>query len=280
MARKVKKVEGGHGHHGGAWKVAYADFVTAMMALFMVLWLLASTDQQSRKEISNYFRTGLVPQVDLSTKGGAQTVSVFESPIMVQSAGGGSGSGAAGGGGIGGDGETDARVRTANELVKVLHKYAAVDDELAQVMRNVRIEVTPDGIVIEAVDEAQGLLFDTSSSRLNEPLERFLRALGPAIAAIDHPIEINGHTDARPFPQGSRISNWDLSYQRAAAAREILEGAGVSAHQVTGVFARGASQLYVPGDPLAPQNRRLSILVKIAKTGDTKLATSAAGHAN
>ena len=70
MARRFKKVDGGHGHHGGAWKVAYADFVTAMMALFMVLWLLASTDQQSRKEISNYFRTGMVPQVELSTKGG------------------------------------------------------------------------------------------------------------------------------------------------------------------------------------------------------------------
>jgi chemotaxis protein MotB len=263
MARKFKKVDGGHGHHGGAWKVAYADFVTAMMALFMVLWLLASTDQQSRKEISNYFRTGLVPQVDLSTKGGAQTVSVFESPALPPPAGG-----------SGEQQQGDARVQTANELVRVMHKLAAVDSELAAVMRNVRVQVTPEGILIEAVDEDKGLLFETSSSKLNEPLERFLRALGPAIAALDHPIEINGHTDARPFAAGARISNWDLSYLRAAAAREILEGSGVAANQVVGVFARGASQLYVPSDPLAPQNRRLSILVKIAKTGDTKLAAT------
>src|SRR5881394_57948 len=77
MARKFKKVDGGHGHHGGAWKVAYADFVTAMMALFMVLWLLASTDQKSRMEISNYFRTGIMPEVELPTDGSPQTTSVF-----------------------------------------------------------------------------------------------------------------------------------------------------------------------------------------------------------
>jgi chemotaxis protein MotB len=273
MARRVRKVEGGHGHHGGAWKVAYADFVTAMMALFMVLWLLASTDQQSRKEISNYFRTGLVPQIDLSTKGAAQTVSVFESSVVSPPIGS-TGSGAGAGSAANGDGQSDERVRTAGELVKLLHKFAAVDTELAEVMRNVRVQVTPEGIVIEAVDEGRGLLFDVSSSRLNEPLERFLRALAPAIAALDHPIEINGHTDARPFAQGARISNWDLSYQRAAAAREILEGGGVAPNQVVGVFARGAAQLFVPSDPLAPQNRRLSILVKIAKTGASKLAAT------
>jgi chemotaxis protein MotB len=266
MARKFKKVDGGHGHHGGAWKVAYADFVTAMMALFMVLWLLASTDQQSRKEISNYFRSGLVPQVDLSTKGGAQTVAIFEAPMVVppqqqpqvhEPTP---------------EGKGDERVRAANELVKTLHRFAAVDGELAQVMKNVRVQVNDEGILIDAVDEARGLLFDVSSARLNEPLERFLRTLGPAIAALDWPVEINGHTDARPFAQGARQSNWDLSYLRAAAAREILESTGVTPSKVVGVFARGSSQLYVPGDPMSPQNRRLSILVKIAKSGGDKAA--------
>jgi len=285
MARRFKKVEGGHGHHGGAWKVAYADFVTAMMALFMVLWLLASTDQQSRKEISNYFRTGLVPQVDTSTKGAPQTTSVFMSsvvppapasaPATGENAGTGAGAGAGGRPGTdGGATAGDERVRTANELMKRLNRYAAVDVELARVMRNVHVQVTSDGIVIEAVDEGNGLLFDTASARLNEPLERFLRALGPAISALDRAIEINGHTDARPFVDGARLSNWDLSYQRAAAAREILEASGVSPTQVTGVFARGASQLYVPEDPYASQNRRLSIVVKIARTGGGPLAAS------
>jgi chemotaxis protein MotB len=260
MARKFKKVEGGHGHHGGAWKVAYADFVTAMMALFMVMWLLASTDQQSRKEISNYFRTGILPEGDLSMNRAAQlTPSVIQaSPSPVANT----------------QEVLDERAAAAKDLVDRLSRLAAVDGELAQVMRNVHVAVIQDGVLIEAVDEDGGLLFDLASARLNEPLERFLRALGPAIGVLDRPIEINGHTDARPFVQGARLSNWDLSYQRAAAAREILEGAGVAPRQITGVFARGASQLYIARDPLAPQNRRLSILVKIAKPGGTKLASS------
>jgi chemotaxis protein MotB len=258
MARRIKKVEGGHGHHGGAWKVAYADFVTAMMALFMVLWLLASTDEQSRKEISNYFRTGLLPDGDLAMKSAAQVrPSVFqESPTPPPP----------------GESTVDSRAEAASQLQARLQRLSAIDAELSHVVRNVRVEVVPEGVLIEAVDEDSGLLFDVSSSRLNEPLERFLRALGPALAALDAPIEINGHTDARPFAHGARISNWDLSYLRAAAAREILEGSGVPPVQIVGVFAHGASQLYLPHKPFAPQNRRLSILLRIANNGDTKLA--------
>jgi len=260
MARRIKKVEGGHGHHGGAWKVAYADFVTAMMALFMVMWLLASTDQQTRKEISNYFRTGIMPDGDLSMNRAAQiTPSVIQASPTPAAAG---------------QEALDERAETAKALLGRLNRMGAVDDQIARVMRNVHIEVVQDGILIEAVDEGRGLLFDSASARLNEPLERFLRALGPALSSLDQPIEINGHTDARPFAQGARLSNWDLSYQRAEAAREILESAGVAPRQIAGVFARGSSQLYVPNDPLAPQNRRLSILVKIPRPASKKLAQS------
>ncbi len=260
MARRFKKVEGGHGHHGGAWKVAYADFVTAMMALFMVMWLLASSDQQTRKEISNYFRTGILPDGDLSMNRAAQiTPSVIQvSPTPSQP----------------GEEALDERAETAKQLLGRLNRMAAVDDQLARVMRNVHVEVVQEGILIEAVDEARGLLFDLASARLNEPLERFLRALGPALSSLDQPVEINGHTDARPFVQGARLSNWDLSYQRAEAAREILESAGVAPRQIAGVFARGSSQLYIASDPLAPQNRRLSILVKMPKPASKKLAQS------
>ena len=258
MARKFKKVEGGHGHHGGAWKVAYADFVTAMMALFMVMWLLASTDQSTRKEISNYFRTGIMPDGDLSMNRAAQLA-----PSVIQ---------ASPSPAPPGQEALDEKAQAAKELISRLNKLASVDPGLARVMNNVHIDVNDDGILIEAVDEDGGLLFDMSSSELNEPLERLLHALGPALAMIDRPIEINGHTDARPFAPGARASNWDLSYQRAEAARLILEASGVAPRQITGVFAHGASHLYIASDPLAPQNRRLSILVKIAKPADTKLA--------
>jgi chemotaxis protein MotB len=276
MARRFKKVEGGHGHHGGAWKVAYADFVTAMMALFMVLWLLASTDQKSRQEISNYFRTGIVQVVELPSDGSPQTTAVFIGGMAPPSAIGPGRGGDASKGDTGKDdgGGGDQREKAADDLVARLDRLAALDPELAAVMKNVHVSVAPEGVVIEAVDEDGGLLFDVSSSRLNEPLERFLRALAPALSALDRTIEINGHTDARPFAAGARVSNWDLSYQRAAAAREILEGSGVANRLIVGVFARGSSQLYLPNEPFAPQNRRLSILVKIAKNGDTKLAAS------
>ena len=255
MGRRFKKVDGGHGHHGGAWKVAYADFVTAMMALFMVLWLLASTDQSSRKEISQYFRTGILPDGDLSMNRAAQIKpSVIEVSSVPTPAS---------------ETTLDDKVRAAAADVKVkLIKMATLDSELAKVIKNVKVTTTPDGVLIETVDQGDGLLFDTASAKLTEPLERFLRAMAPVLVATGKSLEINGHTDARPFANGSRLSNWDLSYQRAEAAREIFEASGVPDGQIEGVFARGSSQLYVPGDPLASQNRRLSIKVKIAKPAD------------
>jgi chemotaxis protein MotB len=132
-----------------------------------------------------------------------------------------------------------------------------------------RMKMTPQGVLIEMVDGGDGMLFDLASSKLNEPMERFIRTLAPMIKGLDRKVEINGHTDARPFPAGSKISNWDLSYQRAAAAREILEDSGVSPDTVVGVFARGSSQLFVPDQPYAAQNRRLSFLIKVPETASS-----------
>jgi len=256
MARRFKKVDGGHGHHGGAWKVAYADFVTAMMALFMVLWLLASTDAASRKEISNYFRTGILPDGDLSMNRAAQAK---PSVIEVSSVSNPPENSA-----------LDDKVKAAKDVTNKLMKMAQLDSELAQVIKSVRVTIKSDGVLIEAVDEGNGLLFDLSSAKLTEPLERFLRMMTPMLIATGKPLEINGHTDARPFVGGSRMSNWDLSYQRAEAAREIFEASGIPSAQIEGVFARGASQLYVPDDPLDSKNRRLSIKIKIAKPADAE----------
>lgn len=256
--RIIKKVVQGHGHHGGAWKVAYADFVTAMMALFMVMWLLASTDAQSRKEISNYFRTGVMPDGDLAMNRAAQLKpSIMEVAPEAPPPG---------------QESFDEKVETAKEVSDQLNVAAKVDPRLREVMNTVRVEITEDGVLIEAVDQANGLLFDVASAKLNEPLEHFLATLAPILAKMDRKIEIQGHTDARPFPPGSKMSNWDLSYQRAAAARQILMRQGVDERSIEGVAARGASKLYLKDQPLAAQNRRLSILIKIAKPADGKLA--------
>lgn len=248
MGRRYKKVEAGHGHHGGAWKVAYADFVTAMMALFMVLWLLASTDAASRKEISNYFRTGILPDGDLAMNRAAQIKpSVIEESSVPPPEG---------------EGTLDSNAEAAKQISDKLGRLAALDDELASVIRNVKIKITPEGVLVETVDEGDNLLFDVSSAKLGDPLQHFLKAFAPIVTRLGRPLEINGHTDARAFAKGSKLNNWDLSYQRAAAAREILEANGVSKDQVVGLFARGASQLYDPTNPLASQNRRLSFLLR------------------
>src|SRR5262245_34002723 len=236
MARRIKKVEGGHAHHGGAWKVAYADFVTAMMALFMVMWLLASTDAKTRQEISRYFRTGILPEGDMAMASAAQVIpSVIEqSPTPPQP----------------GKASLEEQAKAAQEVTGALEHMASIDAELARVIENVRVTVTPDGVLIETVDAGDSLLFDVSSAKLNQPLQKFLRAMAPVLVGLDKNIEINGHTDARPFPAGSRYSNWDLSYQRAAAARQILEEAGLPGTKVVGVFARASSQRYFPDQPL------------------------------
>ncbi|CAN5895060.1 flagellar motor protein MotB [soil metagenome] len=255
MARRYKKVDGGHGHHGGAWKVAYADFVTAMMALFMVLWLLATTDSASRKEISNYFRSGILPEGDMAMNHAAQIrPSVIEEAATPPPSDD--------------QATTSDKESTAKQISDKLGRLAALDDEMAEVIRNVKIKITPEGVLIETVDEGDNLLFETASSKLNEPLQRFLKALAPMIVKVGHPVEINGHTDARAFAAGSKLNNWDLSYQRASAARQILEQNGVSPGQIIGVFARASSQLYEPTNPLSPHNRRLSFLLRINGTGD------------
>src|SRR5687768_6320360 len=196
MARRYKKVEAAHGHHGGAWKVAYADFVTAMMALFMVLWLLASTDAASRKEISNYFRTGILPEGDLAMNHAAQI-----KPSVIEESGT--------------PPPTDEQASFDNKA----EAAKQISDKLGR---------------LAALDDGDDLLFDLSSAKLGQPLQRFLKAFAPMIVKLGRPVEINGHTDARAFTKGSKLNNWDLSYQRAAAAREIFEHNGVPKTQIVG----------------------------------------------
>jgi len=252
--RIIRKKSGGHGHHGGAWKIAYADFVTAMMALFMVMWMIASTDTESRKEISEYFRTGILPTGDMAMKRAAQFApSVFdEAPIPPPK---------------GEETLADPLEETAESIKSRLANLATLDPELAELTRSVVVHVTDEGVLIEAVDQDRGLLFEISSATLKPALVRLLTGLAPVLADTGAPIEINGHTDARPFVQGAVRSNWDLSFIRADAARQVIEQGGVPASAIGGVFARGHSQLYVPEDPYAAQNRRLSLLIRAIPGG-------------
>jgi chemotaxis protein MotB len=248
----VKKKGGGHAHHGGAWKVAYADFVTAMMALFMVMWLLASTDEQSRQEISRYFRTGILPDGDMAMERAAQSrPSVIEevsAPPPKNKKGG----------------PSEKIEEEARQLGKAVEQMFKADPELSDLAAQVSISVTEEGLLIEAVDrDGQSMLFDLSSSELKPGLIAFLDKLGPMLAQRGRKLRIMGHTDARPFisRSGKGKTNWDLSYERATNARKVLESSGIARGQIVSVQAHGPSQLRNPADPYAAENRRLSVLV-------------------
>jgi len=243
----IKKKGKGHGgHHGGAWKVAYADFVTAMMAFFMVMWLMAQTDQQTRQQLSEYFRTGVfsgAPSV-LNGGSGIQNKAYFD--VVGQSAV---------------QPETQAFERVAAAVRAAMQRSMAEDPALKKLAQQLKVSVTEEGLLIQILDgSGDDLLFDRSSSELKPRLEQLLAAIAPILGRLDNKIQVHGHTDAKPFPTGSNRSNWQLSFERADAARLVLEKNGLKKGQVGGVFAHGSSALYNPKDPFAPENRRLAIL--------------------
>ena len=257
----IKKKAKGHAAHGGAWKVAYADFVTAMMALFMVMWLLAQTDQAQRQKLSEYFRTGMftgAPSV-LSGGSGLQDRAFFDvvgrSSMQPESA---------------------AFEQIAMAVRAKLQRVSDENPVMKDVALNVRVSVTEDGLLITIVDGGQDLLFDSSSSELKPRLVSLLEKLAPIIGQLDNQIQVHGHTDARQFPKGSGRSNWGLSFERANKAREVLENSGLRKGQVAGVFAHGDSSLMNKKEPFAPENRRLAILAvrRDAEMGGAKPAGS------
>ncbi|HEX6274452.1 MAG TPA: flagellar motor protein MotB [Polyangiaceae bacterium] len=240
----IKRVKGHGGHHGGAWKVAYADFVTAMMALFIVLWLLAQTDQSTRERLSQYFRTGVLsgaPSVMNGGTGVQQNGYVDVNGVASQTS------------------EQGRLKETAERIEKEVKAMQMRDSDLAALAGQVKVSVTDFGLLIQILDGGNDLIFDVSSSELKPALVQLLERLAPVLATLDNQLQVHGHTDARPFPTGSTRSNWSLSFERADRARNVLERSGVRQGQIAGVFAHGSNAPLVK-DPKAPANRRLAIL--------------------
>jgi chemotaxis protein MotB len=159
-------------------------------------------------------------------------------------------------------GEGEERVLTghAKEIEGEIRRAAAEQPDLAAVAQQMRVEVTPEGLAIQVVDEAKTLLFDVASAELKPPVVALLQRIAPVLATLQNPIEIGGHTDARPFPPGSPTSNWQLAFQRADNARRILEASGLPPGRIERVQSFADSQPLVPEDPMADANRRLSIV--------------------
>jgi chemotaxis protein MotB len=267
IVKKVRKTA--HAAHGGAWKIAYADFVTAMMAFFLLMWLLGSTTEGDRKGIADY----------------------FNSPLKVALLGGGTGAGDAShvvtGGGLDlsrvdgqvkhGDVQSprktvnlqalkDAAQRNEQQRLETLktriEQSITNNPRLEPYRSQIRIDVVPDGLRIQIVDHQNRPMFDLGSATVKDYMREILREIGQVLAETNNKITLAGHTDAAPYSRGERgYSNWELSADRANASRRELVAGGIRENQVVRVVGLASSNLLDRENPLNPVNRRISIIV-------------------
>jgi chemotaxis protein MotB len=258
--RVVKRKKGGHGHHGGAWKVAYADFVTAMMAFFLVMWIIG-LDQEIRKAIAGYFRdpTGFFEAQqrskaiftvnDAIPPGGKNTM---EMPHT------------SGKEGIKPPGLAKG-VKNEREQLEAFKKYleAALANipDLARLKEHVRIEFVREGLRIELIEGPEPVFFKTGSAEVTPAARKLLTLIAREVGKLDNRVVIEGHTDARPYRYEKFYSNWELSTDRANAARRVMEAGGLWKGQVAEVRGYAATRLRVPSDPFHYSNRRVSLLI-------------------
>jgi chemotaxis protein MotB len=218
-------------HRGGAWKVAYADFVTALMALFIVLWMMNSTDAV-KKSISGYFRDprGYTTKLGAGPAGAGEGLSFHG--------------------------------QTAGDLQKQIELALHGMPDFHKIRGNVQLSVTGEGLRIELLESEQGMFFVSGSASPTDSGGNLLKVLGTELAKMPNGIVIEGHTDARPFRNAGNYSNWELSVDRANAARRLLNESGVPLAQVVEVRGFADQRLYRPEDPSDPHNRRVSVVVK------------------
>ncbi len=260
----VKKIVAGPAaHHGGAWKVAYADFVTAMMAFFLLLWLLSSTDEQERKALAEYFTPTLVEMRENNAGadsffGGDSILS--EEDYRSRAAQVGERSLAI---------PKDSTAANAVHNQKDREEFAAVrqriteqlerSEELKRFDNNIRFTETREGLRIELIDEADFSMFALATDTLRAPARKLLAEVAAAIKPAPNPLMVRGHTDALPFSSGRTMNNWMLSTARAEATRQTLQQNGIGPDAFFKIEGVADREPYTPHDIYDPRNRRISI---------------------
>lgn len=262
VIKKIKKVAGGH--HGGAWKIAYADFVTAMMAFFLLMWLLGSSTKSQLEGISEYFKTPM----KVALMGGS---SIGESNSVLK--GGGTDltrqHGEVKKGAIkDDDAQTKKIIRERAERVKLEGLKQKIEEaiennpSLMKFANQLLLDITSDGLRIQIVDEQNRPMFALGRAELQPYTKTILREIGKMLNDVDNKISLSGHTDAKPFPSGDKgYSNWELSADRANASRRELIVGGMDTNKVLQVIGLSSAVLFDKDDPLNPINRRISIVV-------------------
>lgn len=266
IIKRIKKVSGGH--HGGAWKIAYADFVTAMMAFFLLMWLLGSTTQGDKEGIAEYFKTPL----KIALAGGAGS---GDSSSVIKS---------------GGEdlsrrmgqvkrGDIEEIKRTINleaaqaekqrleieqfkNLKKRIEQVIEANPSLVNFKKQLLLDITTDGLRIQIIDEKNRPMFSIGKAELQSYTKEILHEIGKMLNDVPNKISLSGHTDATPYPSGEKsYSNWELSADRANASRRELIAGGMDANKVLRVVGLSSAVLFDKEDPFSPFNRRISIIV-------------------
>jgi len=236
----VKKNKGHSGHHGGAWKVAYADFVTAMMALFIVLWMM-NASKQVQEAVGGYFKDprGTAKKVG-SNRNGADTYVAMKKEDME---------------------------KLKEQLLQSIHHV----DPLNKLKNQIEITVTPEGLRIELMESAKGTFFELGSSTPTEALRELLKVLSEELGKLPNKISIEGHTDSKPYSGRRDYDNWDLSSDRANEARRLMVGEGIRSDQIAQVRGFADRQLRLPNQPEDPSNRRISLIVQYQVLNDAEV---------
>ncbi len=231
----IKKKAAHGGHHGGAWKVAYADFVTAMMALFIVLWLLNSS-QKTKEAIAGYFRDplGKGKETGAQIKGGGK-----DAPAVLRTS------------------------EDMKDLQKKLESAVKQIPNFDKMKGNIQMTLTEEGLKIELLENSKGIFFESGKPEPSNVGQQVLAALSKEIGRIPNRVSIEGHTDSTPYDSGA-YSNWDLSSDRANEARKLMERGGLSRNQVSQIRGFADQSLRNPKNPTDPANRRVSLIVQYA----------------
>jgi chemotaxis protein MotB len=266
IIKRIKKVKGG-GSHGGSWKVAYADFVTAMMAFFLLLWLLSMVSDEKRAALSEYFRKYSIFQESGSSAITTKTDRLTD-PQFVTKAGEdfskASGHAISKGKGAG-DFTHKKKQEVESQDEEVVKKIrTAVDEKMAGVRDQILVDVIEDGIRIQIIDTEGSIMFALGSAQPTPKAREILKLVATNLLEMSGRIVVEGHTDSAPF-RGGQITNWELSTSRASAARKELEENGIDPSRIARVVGYADTELLIPLDPRDPRNRRISIIILQSK---------------
>jgi chemotaxis protein MotB len=305
-----KRKKGGHAHHGGAWKVAYADFVTAMMAFFMVMWLVTAVSKEQRAAIFDYFKNPSMepgkspkPAPGQMGPGGASTspinlhggLDAMRPAVTKQKDVGGTAAPMLSRNDASQDGSSKTKstdhTLTPEEAAAI--QQAAEHKALESLMLQLRqavdnsqalqpfkdqllLDITPEGVRIQIVDAQNRPMFDVGSANLRDYTTAILRELAPYLDSVPNRISLTGHTDIRPYPSSNGYTNWELSADRANAARRALTAGGLPDGKISRVVGLSSSVLFNKEQPQSPINRRISIVVMTKQAEEAALKTDVA----